>query len=389
MVPAVTRKRFFLFLGVAGSLLLLASLPALSKESDRPWEELSRQAAGKGDYRLALDYLHRAEISKPANPVLGRKKFALLYQLGQQLYQENKFGEAEDVFLQARDLQPDSQPVLKALGYISYYSQRLELAREYWEKALLLNPQDSELSARLQHLENELKIEDKLDFSHLSNFAFRFHADNAEYNIYDIQSHLLQAHREIGYDFNYYPTRTLPVILYTRQEFECLRSTPQWVGGLYDGKIRIPVEAGDLRAIDFKKILWHEYTHALIHDLTLNNCPRWFHEGLAQYQESKVEAIDLEPLRRARETESLISLVRLNEELSFGNNPQRVKLAYAQAYSFTDYLVTSYGFWRINLILERLKKGENWKNALENEILTPLESLEQDWHRSLEVKFGG
>ena len=383
----VIRKCSPFFFGVLAFIPLLTPPFLFPEDSGGSWEELSRQAAAKGDYRSALDYLRRAETGSPGNPALRQKKFALLYQLGQQLFRENKLDQAEDIFLQALDLRPNDQGVLKALGYVSYYSQRLDTARDYWEKALRLNSRDSELAARYNQLKKELEVEEKLDSSQLSNFDLRFHAGAADYNIYDIQSYLLRAYREIGYDFNYYPTRTLPVILYTREEFEKLRSTPRWVGGLYDGKIRIPVETGDLRAIDFQKILWHEYTHALIHDLTLDNCPRWLHEGLAQYQESKVEAIDLDPLRNAWTDDNLIALDHLDEELGFGNDSRRIRLAYAQAYSFTDYLIVGYGFWRMNLILERLKKGENWRSALEHELLISPESLEEEWRNWLEVEF--
>lgn len=382
--------KIVLFIALVVFILIESIVPTNGlSSSDEVWETLVRKAAQAGDYGRALEYLRRIEVKRPNDPFLQQEKARLLTRLGQHFYQEKNYPQARAALLEALDLNPHNYPALKTLGETAYYSQHLLEAEDYWQKALILNPSDRKLASQLERLRKELVVERDLDFSRLANFDIRFHAGKPDYDIYDIQSYLLDAYREIGYDFNFYPTRSIVVILYTRKEFEHLRNTPQWVGGIYDGKIRLPVGAGELSASDFKKILWHEYSHALVHDLTGNNCPRWLNEGLAQYEEAKVEPINLNQLRLAWEEETLLSLSELNRAFGFKKTPKTVALAYAQAYSLTDYLIRRYGFWRINLILQRLKQGEDWQKVFKEDLIISITELEEEWHQEIEREFGG
>lgn len=347
------------------------------------WRSLSREAARKGDYGRALEYWERLSPEGGDSDYDRSVKVVLLVNYAQALYRRNEYDRARDRLREALVLDPRNFKALMLRGRIEYYSQRLEEAAAFWEKGLAVRPGDRELAERLKQLKKELKVEPNLDRSGLANFDIRFHR-GGEYVIYDIQGYLLEAYREIGYDFKYYPGGPLVVILYSGEEFARLRTSPRWVGGIYDGKIRLPVRTGELRGIDFKTILWHEYTHALIHDLTGNRCPTWLNEGLAQYEQAKVAPLDLEKLFAAADDEELIPLARLNQEFGFNRPPDRVRLAYLEAYSLTDYLIRKYGFWRVNSLLARLRKGDRWEKVLAEELFLTVNQLESAWQRTLE-----
>ena len=373
---------FFLFL-LLSPALFSALAAAGEGGADDTWARLVEKAAGEGDYGRALDYLSRIELSQPDNPYLQKQKSFLLVRWGERLYGNKNFSRATEVLLEAAEIFPGNTAAYRILGEISYYSQRLEEARRYWEKVLKYSPGETQIRQRLEQLKRELSVEDNLSFSSLANFDIRYHAGSPDYDISDIQGFLLDAYQDIGYDFNYYPRRPIVVILYPEEEFEKLKDTPRWLGGLYDGKIRLPVRTGQLAPVDFNKILWHEYTHAIIHDIAGNNCPVWLHEGLAQYQESKIGSIDLQPLDRALAGNNIFSLAELNKSFGFGLPAGQVRRAYAQAYSFVDFLIRRYGFWRISLILEKLKEDANWINVVENEFVRALADLEKEWIESL------
>lgn len=351
--------------------------------SGERWRELVERSAANGDYAAALDYLSRLETAEPDNPELLKARVQLLNNLGNRYYREQDLSRARYTFLEALEIDPHNFITLRMLGEIAYFSQRLDDAGRYWEEALAIKPGDRTLSGLLEKLKKEEAVEGGLDASQLANFDIRFHARNPEYNVYDIQGYLLEAYQEIGYDLNYYPVRSIVVLLYTDREFSQLRDAPNWVGALYDGKIRLPVSGGRLIDSRIKKILWHEYTHALINDKTGNNCPRWLHEGLAQYQEAKVVPIDPRLLQYAHRDDQLIPLSQLDRVFGFNQPSGKVKLAYAQAYGLVDYLIQRYGFWKINVILQELKKGRGWKEVFGDELLLAIPELEKEWRDTL------
>ncbi len=361
------------------SLLLASSIFGAGTK----WAELVELAAQRGDYGSALDYLRRLEVGEPENPSLREARIGLLKALGNQYYQKRDFRRARETYLEALDIEPKNFGVLRMLGEIAYFSQRLEDAAAYWNEALSLQPGNRELASLLEKLKQESSVEISLDSSFLGHFDIRYTSRSDAYHIKEIENWLMEAYREIGYDFNYYPGRPVVVLLYTREEFGRIRQTPSWVGALYDGKVRLPVSGDELSPLDIKKILWHEYTHAVINDRTGNNCPRWLHEGLAQYQEAKVSPIDLPDLGQELDRGRLIPLSKLDQAFGYDQPAARVRQAYAQAYSLVGYLVNRYGFWRINAILKELNSGKNWRAVFQNEFLCPISDLEEQWQEKL------
>jgi hypothetical protein len=79
------------------------------------------------------------------------------------------------------------------------------------------------------------------------------------------------------------PSDPIAVILYTDKQFRDVTRAPAWSGGLYDGRIRIPVAGAVRTPALFNEVLVHELTHAMIASLASRGVPTWLHEGLAQY----------------------------------------------------------------------------------------------------------
>lgn len=372
---------------ILAAVIIFIFLPTESlageDSSAQAWWKLVERANANEDYVSALDYLSRLEQREPDNHDLAKARVSLLNNLGNKYYREREITRARYTFLEAMEIDSSNFVTLRMLGEIAYFSQRLNDAVQYWEKALAIRPSDRSLVDLLQKTKKENIVEGKLDSSSLANFDIRYHGTNSSYNIYDIQGDLLEAYQEIGYDFNSYPVRSIVVLLYTGEEFSQIRDTPNWVGALYDGKIRLPGKSNQLSAVEIKNILWHEYTHALINDTTGRNCPRWLHEGLAQYQQAKVLPIDQRAFYFAVGQGNLIPLSQLDQAFGFNQSAKKARLAYAQAYSFTDYLIERYGFWKINVILQEMKKGRGWRAVFEDEFLIPVSELEKDWRETI------
>ena len=83
------------------------------------------------------------------------------------------------------------------------------------------------------------------------------------------------------------PSSRILITLYSSQQFRDITDAPEWSGGVFDGKIRIPVQGAAQNMDQFDRVLVHELTHAMISGLALRGVPAWLHEGLAGYFESR------------------------------------------------------------------------------------------------------
>ncbi len=95
----------------------------------------------------------------------------------------------------------------------------------------------------------------------------------------------------------------------------------------------------------------HEYMHYMITKVTGNKAPIWFHEGLAEHEESRWrgESPHLSPvhetlLARALGDDRFISFERMDPGLVKLDTPEDVQLAYAEAASSIDFIVSRRGY---------------------------------------------
>lgn len=91
---------------------------------------------------------------------------------------------------------------------------------------------------------------------------------------------------EIAYDslsnlFQFYPENTILVVMYQSKDFQGVGDHPDWVGAVYDGKLRFPANLMQYREL-YRPILFHELTHAFVHQMTRAKVPLWLNEGIAQ-----------------------------------------------------------------------------------------------------------
>ena len=267
------------------------------------------------------------------------------------------------------------------IGDIAYENQDFQSAKVAWLRAQSFEPQNSSIQERLARAEQEKSVEKNFGRESHGFFDVRFQKGIRSKSAVDLRRYLEVARKQVGRDFRYFPQHKLVVLVYTPAGFRAIKKGKgqDWWAAYYDGKIRIPmpVTAQDVNAL--KPTLVHEYTHALVHDLARQNCPRWLNEGLAEYQESKIRQPPLEVLRLATRLHRLIPLSELSENLIAVDHGQ-VALAYLQSYSLVTFIEERYGFDRINRLLDDLAEGAEFEAAFSKRFATNLTFLEQDWN---------
>lgn len=405
------------------AVIIILLIPALStarnlekEQRAARWNDQGIDALNKNEYLQAIDYFQRALVVIPDNETI-KKNLAVTYNnyaislsgeeskkylykaielehdnrsykenlaniisnLSTQYYKEGDYEVSLKELKEALALLPKHIPSLILLGQIHYQRQELQKAEEIWEKAYTYDPHNMELKQMLARLKDEKKIETGLKQLDAYYFDIRFDKETVEAEIYDIRQYLQEAYRDVGRDFNYYPRHKIPVILYTHEDFKKLRRTPDWVAGIFDGKIRLPVKKNSLTTKEFKRLLWHEYTHAVVFYLTDGRCPTWFNEGLAKYEELKQGKPDLTLLKKAINEDYCIPVNHLASSFSLQTDPEKLNLAYMEAYSFVEFIMDRWSFYVIKDILEHLKQGKSMEEAFYEETYRSMDKLNKDW----------
>lgn len=299
-------------------------------------------------------------------------------------YQRHQHEEALKVIDEVLVVNPDLAPAYVLRGEIEYGRQRLKEAQTAWQRAVELDGTQAGLLKRLNQVQQELPVESKFERLSQAYFDFRYEERLERPVEFDIRDALLEARREVGSDFAYWPGHRLVVLIYSAESFRALRQeTPDWVGGQFDGKIRVPLPGHQLEPQAVKRILFHEYTHALIHDLTGEKCPTWLNEGLAEYEGRKQRDTSLAALAQAQAAGTLVPWSILSDQFSFSLSADTVALGYEESYSIVRYLVDRYGFWRIRHLLKTIGQGESWEQAIVQEFHVKLARLEANWREWL------
>lgn len=178
---------------------------------------------------------------------------------------------------------------------------------------------------------------------------------------------LEDAYNKIGGDIGHYPSEPVTVVLYGRESFYEVTKKPKWSGGVFDGKIRIPMKGAEANAALLRRLLYHEYTHALVHSIT-ENCPVWINEGLAEY-------FSRPPTPPTGQTVPLSALER-----GFSETPGLpVETAYLVSYSAVRHLVETHGLFRLRLFLERLGGGAELNRAFSDAFYTSYADFVANW----------
>ena len=224
-----------------------------------------------------------------------------------------------------------------------YNQGNIKEAVRCWKEALSLNPELNEIKKRLETLGNELTIEEKFRNKQFMYFDVKYEGYEKNDLAWKVVEILREAYTQLGHDFKYYPRQKIPVIIYTKEQFQQATGTPDWIGGLYDGIIRVTASTIEGKTRQLENTLYHEYTHALLHQKTGNNLPLWLNEGIAQFMEpgnNIKKRNEITFLKKCLNDGTFITLSDLNNALLQRNNRERLNLAYIEAKNLVQYINT-------------------------------------------------
>jgi tetratricopeptide (TPR) repeat protein len=347
--------------------------------------------------RLGTAFLSRGEVLLQKRDYEGAAK---LFEEGRQLYpDEPAFGTMAGIALylagrpdlarfqleRARSLPGgETSALFIVLGRVHYDAGDLPRALEVWGEGLAALPDDTTLKALAARARRELAVEEGMATGNSSRFLISYDGSVRSDAAALVLEELETAMKVVGGDLGWYPENPIPVILYTRQDYRRLTDSPEWSGGAYDGKIRLPVAGLKSISPQLRGILRHEYTHAAVQGITRGNAPDWLNEGLAEYEGRREYDAPLVSLQKRIEGGVAALEPPAGDFSALAGDEAR--LAYETGYSLVRHMVRSYGMHKVRDLLQELGQGKKLAEAFRGafaDLGLTYEEVLAEWRRGL------
>lgn len=308
---------------------------------------------------------------------------------GYKLFQRNQY----DLALEAAQsaLKYDSQsPVAHELaGDIYYLKQNLTKANEHYREAFKWEP-TLRLRQKLEKLTRETTIEKQLSTVEEEHFLIKFHGNQKDYEGYELKTMLRETYLAIARDLAHYLNHKTTVLFYDAKQFHQVGNLAHWIGGLYDGKVRLPMHPRGFGEKQLRAVMRHEVAHVFLDDLGRKRTPVWLHEGFAVYQQNKVDPISSQVLRVLKDPSQILPLTDLFNEKVFEknkDNPVWMNLFYMQSYDLVDYIIGRYGAFYVKQLTLAFADNKNAEQAISEVLKISIAKLEKEWTASLATAF--
>jgi tetratricopeptide (TPR) repeat protein len=326
------------------------------KRQDR---ELAANAAEKfraGDYEAALS-LYK-ELSERDNGALAG--------IGMSCFKLGDIENARTFLERAVEHNPSDFNARKILAFVYYRKNDPERGLSHAKAGLALN-RDPELQRLYEKLAKETSSQDTSLSESSEHFRITFDGHKHGTVSRKVIEILEDAYGSVGREFGHFPSEPVTAVLQTGKDFADITRAPGWAGGVYDGKIRIPVRGAETNEPLLRKVLFHEYTHSVVHSLT-PRCPLWINEGLAEYFSAGYQ----------RKTRQLIPLRSLERSFSWLSG-QEVGIAYWESYSAVAHLIERHGFYRMKEFLLSLSRETGLEQAFKDSFGVSYSEFVSSW----------
>ncbi len=336
-------------LAVLGAVAWAGDEDPAETEARRGW-----QAVEQGDYKEALRIFGHASAAAPRDP-------SLLVGLGLASHLVGRTDDALAALERAIHFDNSLQPAHVLLGDLYARRADLERALHHYQVAADLDPADVEAKGRLQRARRAYRAE--LTYDRLFSAHFVLYSQPSILSspaLHELADRLEATYREVGGAMRSFPDGPFGVIVYHGPEFWTRTNSPAWVRGLYDGVIHLRVVPEEPQAGIAAELLRHEYTHALVDQVSAGRAPVWLNEGLALYFEHQGKPLSQDPSGlRGREGPSAVPLQAEFVTLS----PVDAGAAYAHSYRATSHLIREYGLERLRALLEEVAYSGTFSRA--------------------------
>jgi hypothetical protein len=174
--------------------------------------------------------------------------------------------------------EPDDTNLQMHMAGILFEQERYQECISYIESLNFKHKDLDYLVEKSNALEQELK---NLGVEKSMHFRLEFDGGPSKKDVMEALAVLEVAYDSISNLFDFLPENKMSLVLYEDKEYQGTGPRPDWVGAVFDGKLRVPVNMMAYREV-YRPVLFHELTHAFVRAMTRAKVPCWMNEGIAQ-----------------------------------------------------------------------------------------------------------
>jgi hypothetical protein len=278
---------------------------------------------------------------------------------------------------------------LRRRGYRALRADRLDEAIELFGAYLELEPDDEKIRKLRARLEQRRVVEADFELYESGRFAIKYAPEAKELVLRGLSDILETAWSDVGQALGHYPEGTLGVVVYAdREAYRRATGAPDWMGAVFDGRVRIPVDPERTSRANLERIVRHEMTHFVLRDRAGRKVPQWLHEGLAQHFAREEGARHRATYRLFADNGTYIP-IRSIEDSFMVFDRETTSRAYHQSLSIARYILQTHGEGGLERLLAAYQAGQGSAEAFPAALDLSLDEFQRQWFAELREQWGG
>lgn len=344
---------------------------------------LSLQAAS----RFLADDASGFERAKQA--VLSRNpRYSRLYQIiGEYAEWEHRYDEIVTMMREALLADPNDAKVRAQLGFNLIRSGEEQQGVAALARAFSADPFNVRVYNTLNLYEKQIPVQ----YETVSRGRFTLRYSKEERGILDryVPGLLDRAWATFTKKYGFTPATPVGVELYPSREHFAVRTSglPQtFIQGVCFGRT-LAAMSPRTEKFNLGMTLWHELAHVFHIQLSRSHVPRWFTEGLAEY-ETLVERPEWRrehdaELYDAFERGKIPALADMNRAFSHAEDMQDMATAYYASTQLVAYIVERWGMPKVRLMLQLWGEGKRTPDVVRGALGASAEDVDRDFRAAL------
>lgn len=331
----------------------------------------------------------RAGFEEAKAAVLQRNpRFARMYSIIAEYAEwEHRYPELIEMAQQALAIDPEDPSAQATLAINLLRSGREKEGRAALERAWQRDRFNAQIFNLLNLYENVISKEYE-DFS-AEPFVLRMH--KLERHVLEpyVPPMLHKAWAIMKKRYGFTPQGPVRIEMYADDDSFSVRTTGMpnvGVQGVCFGKV-ITAVSPNAGPFNWGQIIWHELAHVFHLQLSKNHVPRWFTEGLAEYEtvvaRPEWQREEDSALYTAFEQDRVPHLIELNRAFTQARSPQALMTAYYLASLSVAYIVERFGWDKMRPMLIAWGEGKRTPEVFKSVLGVDIVDVDRDLRASL------